>query len=206
MSFSLALSSVSVLGLTSMRGIVIVGNVGGFFAIVSAIINANTHNCHASYNSTACRNCKCKIACCIKHDYRIVFAIRKHVARKQTTSRCRNISVRIYKSSRFGVIVAGLQVIQPRFGWILLCTQERLSPSRDLLFRAVPAEKANVTALYQVPASIAFVIPQRQNLSGVLLKPLGAWDYPSSRPFVPKRRCLLARWHSSPRKCYRFYL
>ena len=103
-------------------------------------------------------------------------------------------------------IVAGLQIIQPRFGWILLCTQERLSPSRDLLFRAVPAEKANVTALYQVPASIAFVIPQRQNLSGVLLKPLRAWDYPSSRPFVPKRRCLLARWHSSPRKCYRFYL
>ena len=133
-------------------------------------------------------------------------SVAKHVARKQTTSRCRNISVRIYKSSRFGVIVAGLQVIQPRFGWILLCTQERLSPSRDLLFRAVPAEKANVTALYQVPASIAFVIPQRQNLSGVLLKPLRAWDYPSSRPFVPKRRCLLARWHSSPRKCYRFYL
>ena len=42
-----------------------------------------------------------------------------------------------------------------------------------------------------VPASIAFVIPQRQNLSGALLKPLRAWDYPSSLPLVPKRRCLL---------------
>ena len=28
-----------------------------------------------------------------------------------------------------------------------------MSPSRDLLFRAVPAEKANVTALYQVPGT-----------------------------------------------------
>ena len=99
--------------------------------------------------------------------------------------------IRIYKSSRFGVIVAGLQIIQPRFGWILLCAQERLSPSCALLFRAVPAEKANVTALYQVPASIAIVIPQRQNLSGVLLKPLRAWDYPGILPSVPKRRCLL---------------
>lgn len=36
-----------------------------------------------------------------------------------------------------------------------------------------------------VPASIAARIPQRQNLSGVLLKPLRTWDYPSSLPFVP---------------------
>ena len=42
-----------------------------------------------------------------------------------------------------------------------------------------------------VPASIAIVIPQRQNLSGALLKPLRAWDYPRSLPLVPKRRCLL---------------
>ena len=42
-----------------------------------------------------------------------------------------------------------------------------------------------------VPASIAFVIPQRQNLSGVLLKPLRTWDYPSSLPFLLKRRCLM---------------
>lgn len=42
-----------------------------------------------------------------------------------------------------------------------------------------------------VSASIAFVIPQRQNLSGVLLKPFRAWDYPSKLPFGDKRRCLL---------------
>lgn len=57
-----------------------------------------------------------------------------------------------------GFIVSALQVVQRGLGWILLCAQERFSPSRDLLFRAVPAEKANVTALYQVPASIAVVI------------------------------------------------
>ena len=41
-----------------------------------------------------------------------------------------------------------------------------------------------------VPASIAFVIPRHS--SGILLNPLRAWYYPSSLPFVPKRRCLLA--------------
>ena len=34
--------------------------------------------------------------------------------------------------------------------------------------------------------SVAFVIPQRQNLSGVLLKPLRAWDYPNSCLLSPK--------------------
>ena len=33
-----------------------------------------------------------------------------------------------------------------------------------------------LVAVCYVPASIAVVIPQRQNLSGVLLKPLRAWD------------------------------
>ena len=41
--------------------------------------------------------------------------------------------------------------------------------------------------------SVAVVIPQRQNLSGVLMKPFKAWDYPNKLPFVPKgvicRRC-----------------
>lgn len=64
----------------------------------------------------------------------------------------------IDESTRRGIIVSALQVVQLGLGWILLCAQERLSPSRDLLFRAVPAEKANVTALYQVPASITVVI------------------------------------------------
>ena len=34
--------------------------------------------------------------------------------------------------------------------------------------------------------SIAVVIPQRPTLSGVLLKPLRAWNYPSSCPLSPK--------------------
>ena len=80
------------------------------------------------------------------------------------------------KPADFGVIVPALEVVETCLGWILLCTQEGLSPSCALLFRAVPAEKANVTAMYQVPASIAFVIPQRPTLSGVLLKPLGICD------------------------------
>ena len=106
------------------------------------------------------------------------------------------VGVCVNKPFQLRIVVPALEIVEAGVGWTLLCAQERLSPSCALLFRTVPAEKANVTAQYQVPASIAFGHPNT-DLSGIFLKPLRVWDYPNKLPFVPKRRCLLVPYLKS---------
>ena len=96
------------------------------------------------------------------------------------------VAVRVDEPAQLWVVVSALEVVQSRFGWLLLCTR-RGKPLRDFVFRIATYRKRECS--YYVLASIAVGLPRL--LSGLFLKPLRAWDYPNKLPFVPKRRCLL---------------
>ena len=117
--------------------------------------------------------------------HRIISAIREHIESDEVAVGVYR-TVRIKESAYIGIVISAVEVVEARLGFVLLCPPGGVVPSGVAPFRRLPTETKCC-----LPAIIAFVIPQRQNLSGVLLKPLRELDYPNNLPFVLKRRCLL---------------
>ena len=115
---------------------------------------------------------------------RVVITIGKHVVAQQALA-CGGEGVGIEEAGEGGVVVAGLEVIEAGFGWILLCTRRGMTPP-GFCFRMVTCRKRERRCC--VPASIADVIPR--HLSGRFLKPLRDWDYPNNSAFCPQKAML----------------
>ena len=78
---------------------------------------------------------------------RIISTIGKHiVAGNALTSR--NKAVGIDKPTPSRIIVSSVEVIQPRLGWVLLCTRRGCPPPGHFFGRLL-AEKENGSVMYQ---------------------------------------------------------
>ena len=89
--------------------------------------------------------------------------------------------VRINKSANLRVVVTGVEIIEPGFGWILLCTRMGC-PHPGHFFGRLFAEKENVTAMYRQTSpfgdkrQVVEENPSSLKVSGIFLTSLRLGD------------------------------